>query len=134
MCYCQIIINYVPFTYFQVSTNGLITFGSFRLNSEPERFPTADADTFWTFIVAPFWADFDTTVGGTVLWEIHNSTNSLDLLMQVDNFIRDEYGDADYTGTWMLVAFWENVQPSELDNVCAIGIVFTANSIVFIFF
>ena len=105
----------------------MITFGSFLLNSEPELFPTTDADTFWTFLVAPFWADFDTTLGGTVSWEIHDSENSPDLLIQVDNFIRDEYGDADYTGTWMLVAFWENVQPSELENVCQIGIVFMAN-------
>lgn len=49
--------------------------------------------------------------------------------MQVDSFIREEYGDADYTGTWMLVAFWENVQPSELDNVCQIRIVLMANLI-----
>lgn len=85
--------------------------------SEPEVLPTTDADIFWTYMVAPFWADFETTSSGVVSWEVHDRTNSEMLLARVDDFIEIEYGDANYEGSWMLVAFWENVTSAEDDNV-----------------
>ena len=101
----------------QVSTNGYITFGSPLIVSEPEFLPATDYDTFWSYMIAPFWADFDTTIGGTVSWELHDRSNSPDLVEAVDSLIADEYDDPNFEGSWMLVAFWENVQPSELDGV-----------------
>ena len=68
-------------------------------------------------MIAPFWANFDTRIGGAVSWELHNRTNSLALVAAVDLFIQTEYGDLNFQGSWMLVVFWENVQPSELDEV-----------------
>ena len=96
----------------QVSTNGIITFGSPLFESEPEAFPPDDTDTFWTYIIAPFWADFDTTMGGAASWEIHDREHSSSLMAMVDTFIAEEYGDQNFEGSWMLVAFWENMQPS----------------------
>ena len=101
----------------QVSTNGIITFGSPLISSEPEELPPTDSDAFWTYMIAPFWADFDTTMGGTVSWEMHSRQNSPALVATVDSFIAVEFGDQTFEGSWMLVAFWENVQPSELTNV-----------------
>ena len=67
--------------------------------------------------MAPFWADFDTSTHGTVSWEIHDRQNSPALMSMVDNFIGDEYGDEIFEGSWMLVAFWENMKPSGLTAV-----------------
>lgn len=95
-----------------------MTFGSPLIASEPEALPaTTNVDTFWTYLIAPFWADFDTTSGGTVSYEIHDRQNSPDLVGRVDSFLANEYGDSDFQGSWMLVAFWENVQSSELTDV-----------------
>ena len=68
-------------------------------------------------MIAPFWANFDTTMGGAVSWELHDSSNSPLLVQTVDSFIEVEYGDQNFEGSWMLVVFWENVQPSEQTQV-----------------
>ena len=68
-------------------------------------------------MVAVFWADFDTTIGGSVSWELHDRANSLALVQTVDSFIAGEYGDSTFEGSWMLVAHWENVEPSDNTNV-----------------
>ena len=59
-------------------------------------------------------------MGGLVSWELHTRTNSFSLVTMVDSFIADEYGDENFEGSWMLIAFWENVQPSDLTNVTVI--------------
>lgn len=102
---------------FQVNTNGYISFGRPLIQGPPEGFPPESVDAFWTYMVAPFWADFDTTMAGNVSWEVHNSDNSLALVRSVDAFIAVEGGDASFESSWMLVGFWENVQPSTVSNV-----------------
>lgn len=98
-------------------TDGYITFGMQLITSEPDVLPSDDVDTFWTYLIAPFWADFDTSLGGTVSYEIHDSFISPNLVERVDSFIANEYGDSDFVGDWMFIAFWENVQPSGLIDV-----------------
>lgn len=68
-------------------------------------------------MVAPFWADFDTTMGGSISWEIHDNISSPALVGQVNSFVQGEYGDQTFQGSWMLVAFWQNVQPSDQSEV-----------------
>lgn len=46
-------------------------------------------------------------------WEIHNNSLSPDIIDQVNNFIKDEYGDSQFNGTWMMICFWEDVSPLE---------------------
>ena len=46
-------------------------------------------------------------------WEIHNDSLSPDLFDQVNTFIADEYGDSYFNGTWMLIAFWEDVTSAD---------------------
>lgn len=96
----------------KVGTDGWISFGRTINDSSPEIFPTTTAEVFWTFIVAPFWSNLDTTQGGNVSWEIHNATLSSDDVTRVNDFIHDEYGDMEFNGTWMIIGFWEDVTPS----------------------
>ena len=100
--------NYA-YTDVQVSTNGLISFGRSFSGSEPALFPTSSSDTFWRYLVAPFWADFNTTFGGIISYEIHNSSFSSDLLNNVSQLIQMEYRDVDFNGDWMLVGYWEDL-------------------------
>ena len=96
-----------------MSTNGLISFGRRFTGSSPEIFPPTTSDVFWRYIAAVFWADWDILSSGSVSWETHTDSESKDLLKQVDNLIQMEYGDTNFTGTWMLVSFWENVSDSD---------------------
>jgi hypothetical protein len=110
-----------------VATDGYITFGIPLIDEVPEAFPPDDPDVFWTYMIAPFWANFDTTMGGTVSWKLHTRENSLSLVAMVDSFIAGEYGDDNFVGSWMLVAFWENVQPSDLATGNTFQAVLTTN-------
>ena len=92
-----------------MSTNGLISFGRPFTSSSPELFPSTQTDIFWRYIAAAFWADWDTSDGGTVSWELHTSLESENLLRRVDTLIQSENGDTNFTGSWMLVSSWENV-------------------------
>ena len=94
---------------FQVSTNGLISFGREVSNSNPVLFPSTTTIVARSYIVAPFWADFDTTTGGQVSWWIQ--TGSSIQVLTASSFIQLQYGDEDFTATWMLGAYWENLQP-----------------------
>lgn len=46
-------------------------------------------------------------------WEIHNNSLSPDIIDQVNTFIKEEYGDSEFNGTWMMIFFWEDVAPLE---------------------
>lgn len=83
-------------------------------NPSPEPFPTSSVDVFWSYIAAPFWSDITTTTSGSVSWELNDSD---DTLREVSNLIQAEVGDSYFTGTWMLVAYWENVQPPNTNMV-----------------
>lgn len=93
----------------QVSTNGLVSFGRPFTDRDPETFPSDTSDVFWRYIAAAFWADWLTLTSGNVSWELHTALSSRSLLEEVDDLIQREYGDTNFTGSWMLVAFWENV-------------------------
>ena len=46
--------------------------------------------------------------GGNIWYEVHNDTSSAALLTQVNEFIQTQQQN-NFTGTWMLVAEWNNV-------------------------
>ena len=101
----------------QVGIDGWIAFGRSIEDAEPEIFPTTSANTFWTYIVAPFWGDLSTVDGGMVSWEIHNASLSPGVFNRVNAFIRNEFGDSNFDGTWMIICFWEDVLASETLSV-----------------
>ena len=92
----------------QVSTNGLVSFGRSISSADPQLFPTSTPEVYWSYILAPFWADLDTTEGGMVSWELHDMSHSPQLLDTVNTFIQT-LNDVNFTGSWMLVTFWEDV-------------------------
>ena len=100
-----------------MSTNGLISFGRIVSNSDPVLFPSTAAIIAQSYIVAPFWADFDTTTGGSVTWWIEEASSSA-AIGAVSEFIQQEYGSADFSATWMLVAYWEDILPVCLRKFC----------------
>ena len=91
----------------------MISFGRSFISSDPQLFPSTTSDVFWRYIAAVFWADWHTLTSGTVSWEVHTRDSSQSLIEQVDNLIQEEYGDTNFTGSWMLVGFWENVTDSD---------------------
>lgn len=86
-----------------------MTFGRSFTSDDPSIFPSDDSDVFWRYIIAAFWADLNTLGDGSVSWEVHNSSLSSTLVNKVNSLIQVEYGDANFTGSWMIVGFWENV-------------------------
>ena len=60
--------------------------------------------------MAPFWADFNTNMTGSVSYEIYTRENSSDLLNNVNTLIQTERGDSSFDGEWMLVVYWEDIQ------------------------
>lgn len=92
----------------------MISFGRYVFEStDPALFPTTSPDIFWSYVVAPFWANFNATQYGNVSWEIHDISQSPDLLNQVNNFIQVDEG-INFTGTWMMIGFWEELHDSEV--------------------
>ena len=59
-------------------------------------------------VVAPFWADINVNDGGNIWYETHTNSTSAALLTQVNEFIQTQHSNV-FTGTWMLVAEWNNV-------------------------
>ena len=58
--------------------------------------------------MAPFWSDVDTTVNGTVYWEVHSDL-SASMLDDVSELVRSQQPDTQFSGTWMLIATWKDV-------------------------
>ena len=75
-------------------------------------FPTELADTFYTYVAAPFWGDADTRRSGEVYYEVHATGNptSDDLINRVNTFLQNEEG-VTFTGNWMLVVHYDAVHP-----------------------
>lgn len=98
-----------------MSTNGLVSFGRSVTVSDPVLFPGSSAIIAHSYIVAPYWADFDTTSDGSVSWWIEEASISVQF---VSNFIQSQFGDEGFTATWMLVAYWEDVQAADTVSHC----------------
>ena len=59
--------------------------------------------------MAPFWDDIDTRFGsGTISFEVQDSGYFLE---EVSEFIRRRKSALSFTGTWMLIVYWEAVHP-----------------------
>ena len=56
--------------------------------------------------IAPYWVDNDPSMGGSVSYEVHTGNSSL--LSQVSNVISSTEA-VEFSGTWMLVAYWLDV-------------------------
>ena len=91
----------------KVTTNGLISFGSAYTSWFNQVFP----GSFFIssrYLVAPFWDDVDTRFGsGEISYEIHTDGYYLEA---VNEFLKRNR-PSNFEGTWMMVAYWNEVHP-----------------------
>ena len=98
----------------QVGTNGIFSFGSPFSENSPAEFPTSQASTFYSYIVAPFWSNIDTRLNGSVHWQVYSSDVQSEnmKISQVAEFVNMEQGqESIVNANWMLVATWVDVHP-----------------------
>ncbi|XP_063969190.1 protein mesh-like [Lytechinus pictus] len=90
-----------------VNNNGVISFLSSVSQYTPDPFPLGDGRPLLT----PFWADVDTTNGGSVFYrEVLRFAQNGGLFGEADNVIRATFDDmSDFVSSWMYIATWDNV-------------------------
>ena len=92
----------------QVGTNGYFSFGTRRTVHDPFLFSFT---TPYNYLVAPFWADIDISIHGSISYEVHSTSagsSSIALLNRVSTFISNQQ-NTQFSGNWMLVASWSQV-------------------------
>ena len=92
----------------QVGTNGYFYFGPRQTVYTPSLFSSTSTPNY---LVAPFWADIDITVHGSISYEVHSTSagsSSIALLNRVSTFISNQQ-NTQFSGNWMLVASWSQV-------------------------
>ena len=104
--------------FFQISSNGLVSFGMSYTSYIPQLFPIV------TPVVAPFWDDINLNGLGNTSFKIFNSTSSSNAIQQVNNFISSEV-NLTLSADWILVVQWLNVCP--ISNYHCVGINVSVN-------
>ena len=100
----------------QVSTNGIISFGSQFPHFGATLFPNDNNPTvFNSCVAAPYWGDIDNRNLGEIWYETHaagQSSYSDSQLQQVSNLVISERNlSYSFQGTWMVVATWNRSVP-----------------------
>ena len=93
---------------FQVGTNGYFSFGTPRTITRPSLFSSTSS---YNYLVAPFGADIDISIYGSISYEVHSTSagsSSIALLNRVSTFISNQQ-NTQFSGNWMLVATWNRV-------------------------
>ena len=86
-----------------MNNNGVISFLVEVSQYTPDAFPLDDNRR----LVAPFWADVDTGIGGDVFYR---ETTDPNLLQQATNDVTATYVDhRKFKATWLLIATWYEV-------------------------
>ena len=101
---CERTYLFYLFVFFQISSNGLVSFGMPYTSYIPKMFPIVAP------VVAPFWDDIDLTGLGNMSYNIFTSTSSTNAIQQVNNFISSEV-NLTFSADWILVVQWLNVCP-----------------------
>lgn len=90
-----------------MATNGIFSFGSPYGPFFNQPFPGSFAISS-RYLVAPYWDDIDTrSDSGVISYEVHQSGYYLD---RVNAFLRRKRPST-FVGTWMMVAYWDAVNP-----------------------
>ncbi|XP_033127113.1 sushi domain-containing protein 2-like [Anneissia japonica] len=96
-----------------VNTNGVISFEGVVNDYTPDPFPLMDT---WPMI-APFWADVDTTNGGAIYYREMVRKDDEKLAQSIDRIIRgNDVTQANFELIWMFVATWDQVAFYVLDQ------------------
>ena len=97
-----------------MGVNGIISFGVEYPHFAAALFPTELAETYYDFAVAPYWADNDARLYGTVSWEMYStgeSDTTDDIIETVNSFINMNTNETDFAGDFIFVGFWEGMHP-----------------------
>ena len=93
----------------QVSSNGLISFGSQYTVWTPEPFSTLPANVF---VVAPYWDDIDLSSKGVVRYAvITHSHPTLSFWLNRTSELIKKNNKEEFKVSWLLVARWIDVCP-----------------------
>ena len=98
----------------QVSSNGLLSFGTSFNQWTPEAFPLSSA-----IIVAPFWDDIHLTQTGVAQYNVITSASNSTIIDQVESFLKTNR-NVELDLNWVLVAKWVNVCPYDNNNCTSI--------------
>ena len=90
--------------YLQVTTNGIIYIGDRASECCPINFENIPFGA--TSFVAPYWIDNDPLLRGNVSYEVHREGSQL--LRVVSEYISNNQS-VEFSGVWMLAAFWLDV-------------------------
>ena len=82
----------------------MITIGEASIECCPIRFDRIQVGA--SAFVAPYWIDNDPSIQGSVSYEVHAQGSTS--LEDVNAFISRNLS-IEFSGVWMLVAFWQNV-------------------------
>ena len=95
----------------QISSNGLVSFGTSFTEYIPEEFPISTA------VISPYWNDFDLTMKGNIYFESYGS-DSIEILETLSEFISVNQS-IEFECTSAVVVFWSDVCPfgNELCNL-----------------
>ena len=87
------------FSYLQVSTNGSFIFDSSEIYDENE----------YTRVVNPFLSVNDPSTG-SISYEVHQNNGSRNDIFSRVNSIINGHENTSFSGSWFLIAIWDNVQ------------------------
>ena len=99
---------------FQVSTNGVISFSSPFTSSRAIEFSRCTPRGISHPVVAPLWADFDTTREGSLFYRSTSDSVALGQIMEKINNYSTEYSS--YAPRSALVVTWDQVPLHEQPN------------------
>lgn len=97
-----------------MSTNGILSFGVEFPHFLPSLFPTESAATYYDFAIAPYWADHDARLHGTVSWESYSTGDNAatdDIIARVNEFVNTNTDEVDFTGNFVFVGNWREMHP-----------------------
>ena len=85
-----------------MNTNGALSFTNPISQFTPEAFPTNATEE----IIAPFWADVDTTGTGDISYR---ETTNTDLLQRANDDIRKAFSSITFSSKYLFIATWDHV-------------------------
>jgi len=88
-----------------VNINGAMNFSASISQFTPDPFPLNASENI-VEIIAPYWADVDTTGTGEISYR---QTTNEDLLQRADNDIKTAFSTIPFSSAYLFIATWDHV-------------------------
>ena len=100
-------MEFIQYSFFQISSDGLISFGKPVVYSYPAKFPSNYAGIRNAYLVAPFWIFNDIRTTGSVSYATITDKDALQLVSKnISN-----YYNTTFSAKWMLAVQWKGIHP-----------------------